>query len=166
MVDVGNIVHAADADGAWPSSRSFQPITVVFTLPEDTLPRSEGDEADRGENLPVEAFDRDLKNDLVASGTLSAIDNQIDPNSGTFRLKATFGNEDNAALFPSQFVNARLLVDTKRDAVIVPTAAVQRKGADIPPSCGRSRPTRPTEGEGGGSEARHCRDAHHRGRRV
>jgi multidrug efflux system membrane fusion protein len=81
-------------------------------------------QSSRGGRLPVEAWDRDLKSRLAA-GTLSAIDNQVDPATGTVRLKAVFSNEDKA-LFPNQFVNARLLVDTLRGVVIVPTAAVQR----------------------------------------
>jgi multidrug efflux system membrane fusion protein len=72
----------------------------------------------------LEAYNRDLKKKL-ATGTLLTIDNQIDANTGTIRCKAVFPNEDNA-LFPNQFVNARLLVETKRDATIVPTSAIQR----------------------------------------
>ena len=77
-----------------------------------------------GQQLVVEAYNRDLKKKL-ATGTLVTIDNQIDANTGTIRCKAVFPNEDNA-LFPNQFVNARLLVETKRDATIVPASAIQR----------------------------------------
>ena len=77
-----------------------------------------------GQQLVVEAYNRDLKKKL-ATGTLLTIDNQIDPNTGTISCKAVFPNEDNA-LFPNQFVNARLLVDTKKDVTIVPAAAIQR----------------------------------------
>ena len=77
-----------------------------------------------GQPLTVEAYDRNLKQKL-ATGTLLTIDNQIDPNTGTIKCKAVFPNEDNS-LFPNQFVNARALVDTKKDASIVPTAALQR----------------------------------------
>src|SRR5262249_12020888 len=77
-----------------------------------------------GSKLPVSAFDRDFLNEL-ASGTLEAIDNQVDPGSGTIRLKAIFPN-DGGFLFPNQFVNARLLVDTLRNVVIVSAAAIQR----------------------------------------
>jgi membrane fusion protein, multidrug efflux system len=77
-----------------------------------------------GQKLVVEAYNRDLKQKL-ATGTLLTIDNQIDPNTGTVRCKAVFPNEDNS-LFPNQFVNARLLVDTKQGAIIVPMAAIQR----------------------------------------
>jgi multidrug efflux system membrane fusion protein len=77
-----------------------------------------------GQPLVVDLYSRDLKTKL-ATGTLLTIDNRIDPNTGTVRCKAIFPNEDNA-LFPNQFVNARLLVDTKQGAIIVPTAAIQR----------------------------------------
>jgi multidrug efflux system membrane fusion protein len=77
-----------------------------------------------GKKLPVDAYDRDMKRRLAA-GSLMAIDNQIDPTTGTVKLKAIFANDDQA-LFPNQFVNARLLVDTLRGATVVPTAAVQR----------------------------------------
>ena len=77
-----------------------------------------------GQQLVVEAYNRDLKKKL-ATGTLVTIDNQIDANTGTIRCKAVFPNEDNA-LFPNQFVNARLLVETRRDATIVPASAIQR----------------------------------------
>src|SRR5262249_23158767 len=77
-----------------------------------------------GNTLAVYAYARDFKEKL-ATGTLYAVDNQVDPTTGTVKLKAVFENEDNL-LFPNQFVNARLLVDTKRDAVVVPSAAVQR----------------------------------------
>jgi membrane fusion protein, multidrug efflux system len=77
-----------------------------------------------GQKLVVEAFNRDLKQKL-ATGTLLTVDNQIDPNTGTLRCKAVFPNDDNA-LFPNQFVNARLLVDSNPGAVIVPAAAIQR----------------------------------------
>ena len=77
-----------------------------------------------GRRLEVEAYNRDL-NTRLATGSLLTIDNQIDPTTGTVKLKAIFANEDDG-LFPNQFVNARLLVDTLRGAVIVPTAAIQR----------------------------------------
>ena len=82
------------------------------------------EKAPDGTGLPVEAWDRDFKTKL-ASGTLQAIDNQVDPGSGTIRLRALFTNEGNN-LFPNQFVNARLLVDTLKSVVLAPTAAVQR----------------------------------------
>jgi membrane fusion protein, multidrug efflux system len=122
LVDAGNMVHANDPNGLVVITQ-LQPIAVVFTVPADSLPKVM-QQMRAGRRLPVEAYDRDLKNRL-ASGSLLAVDNQIDQATGTVRLKALFGNED-SALFPNQFVNARLLVDTVHQAVIVPTAAVQR----------------------------------------
>jgi multidrug efflux system membrane fusion protein len=121
IMDRGNMVHASDANGIAVITQ-LQPISVVFTLPEDNLQRVRKRMADGA--LPVEAYDRDLITKLSA-GTLGAIDNQIDANSGTFKLKATFANDD-SALFPNQFVNARLLVETRREATIIPMAAVQQ----------------------------------------
>ena len=77
-----------------------------------------------GEKIPVDAYDRDQKNKL-ASGQLVSIDNQIDPTTGTVRLKAEFANDDNV-LFPNQFVNAKMLIDTRRDVTTIPSAALQR----------------------------------------
>jgi multidrug efflux system membrane fusion protein len=96
---------------------------VLFSIPQDDLPRVLN-KMQSGQKLVVEAYNRDLKQKL-ATGTLLTIDNQIDSNTGTVRCKAVFPNQDNA-LFPNQFVNARLLVDTRQGAVIVPTAAIQR----------------------------------------
>ena len=101
----------------------LMPITVVFTIPEDSLPAVMA-RMKSGEKLPVEAFDREQKKKL-ATGTLLTIDNQIDANTGTVRLKAVFPNED-GQLFPNQFVNARLLLEVKRGVTVVPSAAVQR----------------------------------------
>lgn len=122
LVDAGNMVHANDANGLVVITQ-LQPIAVVFTLPADQLPKVM-EQMRAGRRLAVEAYDRDLKNKL-ATGSLLAVDNQIDQTTGTVRLKALFGN-DNNALFPNQFVNARLLVDTLAQTVIVPTAAIQR----------------------------------------
>ncbi|MBS4099385.1 MAG: MdtA/MuxA family multidrug efflux RND transporter periplasmic adaptor subunit [Sulfuricella sp.] len=122
QVDPGNIVRASDANGLVVIAQ-LQPATVVFTLPEDSLPklmkRIQG-----GAALPVEAFDREQKIKLAA-GKLLTTDNQIDTATGTIRLKAVFPNDD-AALFPNQFVNARMLSDTRKDVVLAPTAAIQR----------------------------------------
>jgi multidrug efflux system membrane fusion protein len=122
QMDLGNIVHAADPNGIVTITQ-LQPINVLFTLPGDqlqqVLPQVHG-----GKRLPVDAYDRDLKRKL-GTGQLLAVDNQIDPTTGTVRIKALFPNADEA-LFPNQFVNARLLVDTLKGAVTVPTAAVQR----------------------------------------
>lgn len=122
LVDPGNIVHANDPNGIVVITQ-LQPITIVFTIPADQLPAVQR-QMKTGRKLPVEAWDRDLKKQL-ATGTLLAVDNQIDPATGTVRIKALFANED-AALFANQFVNARLLVDTLRNTVIIPTAALQR----------------------------------------
>jgi membrane fusion protein, multidrug efflux system len=122
LVDQGNIVHATDTNGLAVITQ-LQPITVVFTIPEDSLPPVMA-KLKAGERLPVEAYDREQKRKL-ATGSLLTFDNQIDSNTGTVRLKATFSNENNE-LFPNQFVNARLLLDVKRGATIVPAVAVQR----------------------------------------
>ena len=122
QVDVGNIVHAGDATGLVVITQ-LQPITVVFTIPEDSLPPVMA-KLRAGEKLPVDAYDRADKVKL-ASGTLLTADNLIDPATGTVKLKAQFANADNA-LFPSQFANVRMLIDVKRGATVVPNAAVQR----------------------------------------
>ena len=122
LVDPGNIVHATDANGLVVITQ-LQPITVIFTIPEDSLPQVQ-QQIRAGRRLAVDAYDRDMKRKL-ASGSLLTIDNQIDPTTGTVKLKAIFQNTDDA-LFPNQFVNARLLVDNRRSVVLVPNAAVQR----------------------------------------
>jgi multidrug efflux system membrane fusion protein len=122
QVDAGNIVRSGDATGLVVIAQ-LQPIAVVFTIPEDSLPPVMA-KLRAGEKLPVDAYDRADKVRL-ATGTLLTADNQIDPATGTVKLKAQFPNADNA-LFPSQFANVRMLVDVKRDAVLVPGAAVQR----------------------------------------
>src|SRR5919109_2946121 len=116
LVDAGNIVHAADANGLVVITQ-LQPITVVFTLAEDSIP-AVLDNLKSGERLPVEAYDREQKQKL-AVGSLLTLDNQIDPTTGTVKLKAVFPNSNNE-LFPSQFVNARLLLDLKRGTTVVP----------------------------------------------
>jgi multidrug efflux system membrane fusion protein len=120
LVDVGNVVHAEDARGLVVITQ-VQPITVLFTVPEDDL-RAVLDRS--GEALVVEAYDRAGQKQL-ATGTLQSTDNQIDPTTGTTKLKAVFANADES-LFPNQFVNVRLLLDTQKNAVIAPGAAVQR----------------------------------------
>jgi multidrug efflux system membrane fusion protein len=122
LVDQGNMVRATDPNGLAVIA-PVQPINVVFTIPADSIQQVMA-QSRKGLRLPVEAWDRDLKSRL-ASGSVAAIDNQVDTTTGTVRLKALFTNAD-ASLFPNQFVNARLQVDTVRDTVIVPTAAVQR----------------------------------------
>ena len=122
LVDQGNIIHAADTTGLAVITQ-LQPIAVDFSIPEDNLPQVIKDTRN-GQELPVDAFDRELKTRL-ATGTLETFDSQIDQTTGTIKLKAVFPNND-YSLFPNQFVNVKLLVDTKRDALLVPAAAVQR----------------------------------------
>jgi len=122
LVDLGNMVHATDANGLAVIA-PVQPINVIFTVPADNIQKVLAQDRKPGK-LTVEAWDRDMTARL-AVGTLAAIDNQVDVTTGTVRLKALFTNED-LALFPNQFVNARLLVDTLHNAIIVPSAAVQR----------------------------------------
>lgn len=127
LVDAGNMVHAADTNGLLVITQ-LQPISVLFSLPQDQLPvvykklRS-------GQQLVVEAFDRD-NTSKIAMGKLLTIDNQIDTATGTYKLKAVFTNEDNA-LFPNQFVNVHLLVDTLKNIVLVPTTAILRGSQGI-----------------------------------
>ena len=122
LVDAGNMVHATDTNGLVVITQ-LQPITVVFTIPEDSI-RSVMQKLRGGEKPVVEAWDRDQKN-KIASGTLLTIDNQIDVTTGTVKLKALFGNDDRM-LFPNQFVNARMLLDTRQGATIVPSVSIQR----------------------------------------
>src|SRR6266480_4250129 len=124
LVDPGNIVRSGDANGLVVITQ-LQPITVVFTITQDNLP-SVMQRLRSGEKLPVEAYDREQKKKL-ATGALLTVDNQIDPATCTIKLKAQFPNED-ASLFPNQFVNVRMLLDTRRGATLVPNAAVVRGG--------------------------------------
>jgi multidrug efflux system membrane fusion protein len=122
LVDPGNIVHAADTNGLMVITQ-IEPISVIFTISEDQLPpvikRFRA-----GERLRVDAYDRDMKKKL-SQGALTTMDNQIDQTTGTLKLRALFDNKDDA-LFPNQFVNARLLVQEKHGVTLVPTAAIQR----------------------------------------
>jgi multidrug efflux system membrane fusion protein len=122
LIDPGNYVTAGDATGIVVITQ-LQPISVIFTVAEDYLPpivkRLRG-----GATLPVTAFDRGGAVKL-ASGILKTLDNQIDTTTGTLKLRAEFPNEDDS-LFPNQFVNIQLLVDTLHDATVVPTSAIQR----------------------------------------
>jgi len=122
LVDPGNIVHAADVNPLLVITQ-MQPITVVFTLPEDSLPPVL-QKLHAGARLTVDAYNRDRSKKL-SSGYLLTTDNQIDPTTGTLKLKAVFENRE-GALFPSQFVNIRLLVEVKRQQVVVPAVAIQR----------------------------------------
>ena len=121
MVDEGNLIHANDPSGLAVITQ-LQPIAVIFTIAEDLISQVIT-RPDHGIGLEVDAYDHEQKAKL-ASGSVLAIDNQADPSTGTVRIKAQFPNEDNA-LFPNQFVNASLLVQTLHGVVIVPSAAVQ-----------------------------------------
>lgn len=119
-VDPGNMVHASDSAGIMTVTQ-IKPISVLFTLPQDTLPRINA--AMAGGKLQVTALDADGKTELD-QGTLLTPDNTIDPSTGTIKLKATFPNPNNT-LWPGQFVNARLLVGTEKNVLTVPSVAVQ-----------------------------------------
>jgi multidrug efflux system membrane fusion protein len=122
LVDPGNIIHATDATGIAVITQ-LQPIAVDFSIPEDDLPSLES-AMKTDPQLPVAAYDRDMKHKL-AEGSLLTTDNQIDQSTGTIKLKASFPNLDNS-LFPNQFVNARLLVNTIPNAILIPAAGLQR----------------------------------------
>src|SRR5581483_4237036 len=125
LVDPGNIVHASDATGLFVITQ-LQPIATLFTIPEDNLPPVL-QKLRAGAHLRTEAWNHD-KSKMLAVGKLLTVDNQIDPTTATSRLKSVFDNRD-SALFPNQFVNVRLLVDTLHGQVIIPSVAIQR-GAD------------------------------------
>jgi multidrug efflux system membrane fusion protein len=121
LIDVGNMVHAADTNPLLIITQ-LQPIAVLFTLPEDSLPSVA--QHMRGTTLQVQAYSRDDLTKL-ADGTLLTIDNQIDQSTGTGRLKAVFTNKD-SSLWPNQFVNVHLLLEVRKDSTVVPSAAIQR----------------------------------------
>jgi multidrug efflux system membrane fusion protein len=122
QVDPGNYVQLSDANGIVVITQT-KPISVIFTLPEDTLP-AVVKRLRAGATLPVTGFNR-TQTTKLATGVLTTVDNQVDTSTGTVKLRAQFDNADES-LFPNQFVNAQLLVDTLKDASVVPTAAVQR----------------------------------------
>jgi multidrug efflux system membrane fusion protein len=128
QVDPGNIVHAADTTPMLVLTQ-LQPIAVIFTLPEDQLPTVA--QHMKNSTLLVEAYSRDDQTKL-ATGKLMTIDNQIDQTTGTAKLKAVFDNQDNQ-LWPNQFVNANLLLETRKSSTVLPTAAILRgpKGAFV-----------------------------------
>jgi multidrug efflux system membrane fusion protein len=121
LVDPGNMVHASDTNPLLVITQ-LQPITALFTLPEDQLPEVE--QRLRKSPLEVDAYSRDDQTKL-ATGKLLTIDNQIDQTTGTGRLKAVFSNED-SVLWPNQFVNVHLLLETRKNATVIPSAAVQQ----------------------------------------
>lgn len=121
QVDIGNQISSGDTNGIVVLTQTH-PIDVLFTLPEsDIATIVQAQKA--GKTLTVEAWDRTNKQKL-STGTLLSLDNQIDATTGTIKLKGRFENQDDA-LFPNQFVNARMLVDTQQDAIVIPTAALQ-----------------------------------------
>lgn len=122
QVDPGNIVQPSDANGIVVVTQ-LQPIAVVFSIPEDNIP-GVMQKLQGGNKLPVDTFDRS-QNSKLASGSLLALDNVVDPSTGTVKLKAQFANSD-YALFPSQFVNARLLQEIKHGVTVIPSSGVQR----------------------------------------
>ena len=122
LVDPGNIVQA-NGTSALVMITQLQPITVEFNVAEDDVPQIVP-QVHSGKQLTVDAYDRANQNKL-ATGTLGAFNSQIDPTTGTLRLRATFKNDDDS-LFPNQFVNARLLVDTHKNVTLLPNNAIQR----------------------------------------
>ena len=122
LVDIGNMVHATDTNGLLVITQ-LQPIATLFSLPQDQLPQVMA-RMKKGAPITVEAYDRDNTTKL-ATGKLLTIDNQIDTTTGTYKLKAVFDNAKNE-LFPNQFVNVHLLVDTKKSVVLIPTTAILR----------------------------------------
>ena len=122
LVDPGNIVHASDSNGLVVITQ-VDPISVIFTVAEDELPvvlRKIG----AGDHLPVDVWDRD-NTDHIGAGRLATVDNQIDPTTGSLRLRALFDNRNNL-MFPNQFVNVRLLVQQKSGVTLAPSAVIQR----------------------------------------
>jgi multidrug efflux system membrane fusion protein len=124
LVDPGNLATASSTT-ALVVVAQLQPITVVFTIPEDDVSKLQ-QQMGHGKALVVDAMDRAGENKL-GSGTLEATDNQIDTTTGTLKLRAVFQNKDNA-LFPNQFVNARLLLTTLENVVLIPSSAIQHNG--------------------------------------
>src|SRR4029079_19466156 len=122
LVDPGNLVSAAGTTPRVVIAQT-QPISIIFTIPEQQVAEVRGP-LRAGKRLRVDAFDRNGQK-ILASGELTTLDNQIDPTTGTLKLRATLANRDDA-LFPNQFVNTRMLVQEKKGVTLVPNAAVQR----------------------------------------
>jgi len=122
LVDLGNVVHASDQTGIVIITQ-LRPISIVFTLPEQNLQDLEKEGGVQG-GLAVSAFDRGNTTKL-GDGKLTVVDNEIDQTTGTIKLKATFPNDD-LRLWPGKFVNARLVLSTKKNAIVVPASVVQR----------------------------------------
>jgi multidrug efflux system membrane fusion protein len=124
LVDPGNIVHASDTNGMLTITQ-VQPITVIFNLAEDDLPKLHL-ALKANSHLPVEAWDR--ANQIhIASGQILSLDNSIDPTSGTLKIKAVFDNKE-GTLFPNEFVNIRVQTEVRKDSLLIPETAVQRSG--------------------------------------
>lgn len=151
QVDQGNYVTPGDASGLVVLTQ-VKPVTVIFTLPEDNIPQVVT-RMRSGDSIDVDAYDRGQTVKL-ASGKVSTIDNEVDPTTGTFKLRAVFANDDER-LFPSQFVNIRMLLDTDEDVTVIPTSAIERgdQGAYVyvvkPDNTVTARPVTlgPSEGE-------------------
>jgi multidrug efflux system membrane fusion protein len=124
LVDPGNLAVASSATPLVVITQ-LQPITVVFTIPEDNVGQLQ-QQMHKGKPLPVDAYDR-AELTKLASGTLQSTDNQIDTTTGTLKLRAVYDNKDNA-LFPNQFVNARLLLNTLQDQILIPSSTIQHNG--------------------------------------
>jgi multidrug efflux system membrane fusion protein len=123
LMDQGNMVHATDSNGIVVITQ-LQPISLIFTLPEQDLGKIQREMSASSEPMKVLAIDRE-NNDVLDEGTLAVIDNQIDTSTGTIKLKANFPNQKNH-LWPGQFVNPRLLLTVRKNGLVVPTAAIQR----------------------------------------
>ncbi len=127
LIDPGNLINAGSSATTSPLAvvTQIQPITVVFTVAEDFLGPVLA-QLRKNSKLTVEVYDR-ADQTKIATGELTALDNQVDTTTGTVRVRSTFANED-SSLFPNQFVNIRLLVETLKDVTLVPTATIQRNG--------------------------------------
>jgi membrane fusion protein, multidrug efflux system len=129
LVDEGNLVQTSDPNGLVVIN-TLTPINALFSIPEDSVPQVI-EQMNRGKTLWAYAYDRN-QDKLLATGRLLTLDNQIDPSTGTLKLKAQFPNQDNK-LFPNQFVNIKLLINTLAHSIVIPTAAIQNgtKGAFV-----------------------------------
>jgi multidrug efflux system membrane fusion protein len=125
LIDPGNLATASNTTTPLVVVTQVQPITVVFTIPEDSVGELQ-QQMRHGKALPVDALDRSDEH-MLGTGSLAATDNQIDTTTGTLKLRALFKNED-GALFPNQFVNARLLLNTLKNVVLIPSSAIQHNG--------------------------------------
>jgi len=126
LIDPGNVVQANSTTSPLVVITQEQPITVIFTLSEDSLGQIQA-QLRKGQRLTVEAWDRGAKT-KIATGKLLTIDNQIDTTTGTVKLRAQFANA-HRELFPNQFINSRLLVETLKDMTLVPTSTIQHNGS-------------------------------------